>query len=543
MGQDVDLRAWSNATPDERWRVLLQSGLRNLDSVSFIARYQSLAAVAAAHHDPKLEWVLDFLRFKNRRALNLGREQTLSLLDDLEKRARDAGWPVETIVARHYAQFERYHGKKIALEQLYAHLLGEFPLMQERGFGEFLDYDLPDLMYHAGEFLFNLEDHDNALRFLLVGERFMDYHKTRHHTLVLTLNYIQSIRQQQKDYVKGVEYVQKILRATDSIALHSANAAEFCRFWKCLATIDIASMLIMQQKFAEGEKFADAGYALITTARTGEEECDLEGELNALFPLIFIRLELRKIADAESLLRRADDIWEQIGHKEFNYFKQIKLCKAHARLAEIRGDYAASMRYLRLAEPLQDSLERRTDSRRLASIERRVEAQRYAEKIKLVEREKRVQTRMLYAALLLLLGLAFFAWWNYRRLQNKRRRAVAELEAYIQDLLEKTARVEVAAQETGFRPNQDERAQYLHELRQSTIITEQGWVQFRVLFEKVYPGFIEEQKTLYADITQAELRYLALEKLQLNTREMASMLGVSDGTIRQTRFRLRKKQL
>ena len=209
----------------------------------------------------------------------------------------------------------------------------------------------------------------------------------------------------------------------------------------------------------------------------------------------------------------------------------------------MRGDYATSMRYVRLAKPLQDSLERQTDIRKLEKIRQRVEAQKYAEKISLIEREKLVQNRLLYATLSGLLGFAFLTYWNYRRLQNKRRHAVIELEDHRQNALEKTAQRTVYARENGPVPDPGERSRYLQELLQSTILTEQDWVHFRALFEKVYPYFMEEQKTLYADLTQAELRYLVLEKLQLSTQEMARMLGVSDGTIRQTRFRLRKKQL
>jgi len=523
--------------------MLLQSDLRHLDSASFSIQYQRLATISRQNHDLKSGWVLDFLRFKNRRTLHLSREQNFALLADLEKRAMDEEWPVEALVARHYAQFERYNEKKISIEQLYAHLLDEFSRMQEFGFEHFRDYDISDLMYHSGEFMFNLDDHDYALQFLLVGERFLNSPKTRYHTLVLTLNHIQSIYQQQNDYPNGIEYAQKILRVTDSLRLHDPEAREFCRFWKCLATIDIASMLLRQRKFAEGEKYADQGYALMTAGRNDEQEPYLEGEFDALMPLISIRLERNNVAEAKTLLRRADSIWAKIGHKEYNYFKQINLWEAHARVAEMRGDYAASMVYVHRVEPLRDSLDRQTDTRKLGKIKHRVEARKYVEKINLIEREKRIQTRLLYVALLGFLCVALFAYWNYRRLQKKRREAVAALEAHIQNLHEKTGQAENLHQANGHFSDKDERTLFLQELLQRTILTEQDWVQFQALFEKIYPDFIQEQKTRYPEITQAELRYLVLEKLQLSTQEMARMLGVSDGSIRQTRFRLRKKQL
>jgi hypothetical protein len=529
---------------------MLRSDLRTLDSAAFTIQYNQLADITAREHDGKSSWVLDFLRFKNRGNLKLKRAEIFALLADLESRAVAEKWPVETLIAQHYAHFEQFDAKKIALEQHYAYLLDEYSLMKELGLEQFQDYDIPDLMYHSAKFMFDLEDHDNALQFLRAGEHFLDIRKTRRHTVVLTLNHIQSIYQQRKDYTKGIEYAQKILQVTDSIWSHEPNAQEFCLFWQGLASIDIASMLLQQQKFAEGEKFADQGYVLTTSVQAGAREPLLEGEFDAIMPLFFIKLKLNKIVEAEHLLQRADKIWAQIGHKEFNYFKQIRLWEAHARLAEIKGDFAALVRYEHLAKPLQDSLDRRTDARKLEKIQQRLEARKYLEKIKLIEREKLAQTRLLYAALLGLLLVALFAYWNYRRLQNKRRQAVTaletaqrDLEIYLQNFLEKSEQAENLRLEITRVSAEGDRGQYMQELLQRTILTEQDWVQFQLLFEKVYPDFIREQKTLYPDITQAELRYLVLEKLELNTQEMAKMLGVSDGTIRQTRFRLRKKQL
>lgn len=484
----------SKLSPAERWRATLQSDLRYLDSVAFTTQYRHLADVAVQEHDHKSRWVLDFLRFKNRGNLKSHREQIFELLADLKSRAIAKNWPIETLIAQHYGQFEQFDAKKISVEQQFAYLLDEFSRMKELGVEQFRDYDVSDLMYHSAKFMFDLEDHDNALQFLLVGERFLDPLKTRRTTLVLTLNHIQSIYQQRNDYSKGIEYAKKIIRATDSIRWHDPDAQEFYRFWQGLATIDIASMLLQQQKFAEGEKFADQGYVLTTSVQAGAQETLLEGEFDAIMPLFFIKLKLNKIVEAEHLLQRADRIWTKIGQ--------------------------------------------------------RVEARKYTEKIKLIEREKQTQTRLFYAALFGLLLVAMFAYWNYRRLQNNRRQAAAALEAaqrnletYIQHFLEKSEQAENLRVEITRFSSEGDRNQYLQELLRSTILTEQDWVQFQALFEKVYPDFIQEQKKRYPEITQAELRYLVLEKLELNTQAMAKMLGVSYGTIRQTRFRLRKKSI
>jgi DNA-binding CsgD family transcriptional regulator len=44
-----------------------------------------------------------------------------------------------------------------------------------------------------------------------------------------------------------------------------------------------------------------------------------------------------------------------------------------------------------------------------------------------------------------------------------------------------------------------------------------------------------------ADITVAEQRMAALTRLQLTTRQMASMLGISVDSVHKTRQRLRKR--
>jgi len=43
------------------------------------------------------------------------------------------------------------------------------------------------------------------------------------------------------------------------------------------------------------------------------------------------------------------------------------------------------------------------------------------------------------------------------------------------------------------------------------------------------------------NLTQAEIRLICLTKLKINTKNMAAIIGVSNTTIEQTRYRLRKK--
>jgi hypothetical protein len=83
--------------------------------------------------------------------------------------------------------------------------------------------------------------------------------------------------------------------------------------------------------------------------------------------------------------------------------------------------------------------------------------------------------------------------------------------------------------------------QIIEDLKVNKVISEEQWTRFVNTFNKVYPNFILDIKAKCPDITFTEIRYLALSKLDLSTREIALLVGVSQDAIRQTRSRLNKK--
>lgn len=81
----------------------------------------------------------------------------------------------------------------------------------------------------------------------------------------------------------------------------------------------------------------------------------------------------------------------------------------------------------------------------------------------------------------------------------------------------------------------------IQQLQNNTLLTEEQWLSFKALFEQVHTGYLQRLKEKIPSISPAEIRFMALAKLQLNTREMASSLGVSVNAVRNVWFRLRKK--
>ncbi len=73
------------------------------------------------------------------------------------------------------------------------------------------------------------------------------------------------------------------------------------------------------------------------------------------------------------------------------------------------------------------------------------------------------------------------------------------------------------------------------------ILTDKDWQDFQYNFEKAYPRLMYGIKEHLPAFTVSEMRYLMLLCLGLNNKEMARAIGVSDGAIRVTLSRVRKK--
>lgn len=70
---------------------------------------------------------------------------------------------------------------------------------------------------------------------------------------------------------------------------------------------------------------------------------------------------------------------------------------------------------------------------------------------------------------------------------------------------------------------------------------DKDWDEFKLYFEQIYTGFYAKLKINYPMLTNQELRHCALIRLNLSNNECASILGISPGSVKVSRTRLRKK--
>ncbi len=79
-----------------------------------------------------------------------------------------------------------------------------------------------------------------------------------------------------------------------------------------------------------------------------------------------------------------------------------------------------------------------------------------------------------------------------------------------------------------------------HQINQS-LRADSDWDVFRLYFEDVNKNFFSYLKNINPDLTTNDLRLCALIKLNMNSKEMASVLNIAPNSIKSARYRLKKK--
>jgi len=74
-----------------------------------------------------------------------------------------------------------------------------------------------------------------------------------------------------------------------------------------------------------------------------------------------------------------------------------------------------------------------------------------------------------------------------------------------------------------------------------SIIQDHEWDDFRKSFEQVHDGFMQGLRKHCTDLSSTELRLCALIKLNISSKDIAVMMGITQDSLRVARYRLRKK--
>ncbi|WP_306641107.1 tetratricopeptide repeat protein [Sanyastnella coralliicola] len=115
-----------------------------------------------------------------------------------------------------------------------------------------------------------------------------------------------------------------------------------------------------------------------------------------------------------------------------------------------------------------------------------------------------------------------------------------ELEEQTKGLLERNRRIaEIRKELESYKKVEidDE----MKEVLSSKILTNQDWDNYKRTFNLAFPSFFEKLHNCANDLSQGEQRTSALIKLDLSNMEIAEILGISERSVIQNKYRLRKK--
>jgi uncharacterized protein YeaC (DUF1315 family) len=81
----------------------------------------------------------------------------------------------------------------------------------------------------------------------------------------------------------------------------------------------------------------------------------------------------------------------------------------------------------------------------------------------------------------------------------------------------------------------------LQSLLASHLMTDENWYKFKKAFISTYPDYYEYLQENYDELTESNLRLIILMKLDINTKEITNLLGISADAVKKAKQRLKKK--
>jgi len=215
--------------------------------------------------------------------------------------------------------------------------------------------------------------------------------------------------------------------------------------------------------------------------------------------------------------------------------------------------------YNQLYTQLYDSIQKVAflSSKRIVQL--KLDNENILQTVQLLEKEKRneVLRRNLIVAAIALLSVIAILYVKHINLKQRHREekvlhakriaeselasAKQQLQQFTDNIIGKSDLIEKLNQQISGTELNAANQQILDELSNRIILTETDWENFKEMFKKIYPNFFKSLKEKASNITIAEQRMAALIRLNLNARQMATILGISIDSVHKAKQRLRQR--
>lgn len=128
-------------------------------------------------------------------------------------------------------------------------------------------------------------------------------------------------------------------------------------------------------------------------------------------------------------------------------------------------------------------------------------------------------------------------------LEHKKRALVSSTLLLVQknetliELKEHLINIKKETKDSSTKPKIDK---LIHLLQQDEVLDE-GWEQFMLHFNELHGDFLKKLKAIYPDLTPKDLKLCGYLRMNLSTKEIASLMNISIRGVEASRYRLRKK--
>lgn len=255
--------------------------------------------------------------------------------------------------------------------------------------------------------------------------------------------------------------------------------------------------------------------------------------------------------DSALLLAKKAQAYISIVKRYYHAQYTMQAALTLSRIYEQKGDGMEAIQQYKIYNRIADSLALALRKSRFDVVQTQMAFEKtLMQKNELMQAQQyEKQLRFAMATGMLLLGIIGWLLYQRKMASNKK-----EAEILVQQKKLAEAETEAAKQQLEwFTNNLYEKNELIEKLRQQampfqpeelieqSILTEEDWLRFRAMFDKVYPDFFTRLTHLANEATQAEQRMAALIRLGIGNKQMATMLGVSADTVRKSKSRLRQR--
>ena len=462
------------------------------------------------------------------------KKQIINLLEEAKQKSYESNDDYLTaFVSEIYGQFMRQFGETEAAVMY---------LMNCAELHEKVHVPANFIIYEAlGEMLWRVREYEKCIKYtrkaiellpaMADKEKYM-FTKFCDNTMALAFHRMEQYDSAFIYYKRGLDFVEKV---NDTL-------------WRGIISGNMGQIYFAKEKYTTALPLFEMDY------KTSNARGFYDNAANSLQWAARTNLALGKTGIALQQVREAFRLlqkWPARNYQQNAYFTAAEIFKA------LKTE-DSSFYYSGLYNKLHDSLEKEIYQSSVSISKLRLNDEKNRYNILNLQREKQAEIQrrnLIISGILFLTAVTVFVI-NRQRLKSKYRRqlaeqeklrveqemeaARAELKMFTQNIVEKTNLIEQLERQLQTNYNTQQEA-LIKEITNQTILTEEDWLKFKILFEKIHPGFFAQLRQRINDITIAEQRMAALIRLQLQPKQISSLLGISLNSVYKTKQRLRQR--